>query len=155
MLRQGRRRAGVRVFAKGHSMNSKISRSALARTLPIVAGLTVFAGSVHGQAPTSVDDKTIVVEAPRNLPPPPERRSYSGAPIVTTTIRIQAFYGDLDLTQPVAKARLMTRIERVAHDECLYLDRLYPLSPDPGCVDRAITSAAPVAQAVIAAAAGK
>jgi UrcA family protein len=67
-------------------------------------------------------------------------------------IRISALYGDLDLTRPADAARLLDRIGYVARDACRYLDSLFPLSPDPGCVDRAIAAARPAAQAVIASA---
>ena len=98
------------------------------------------------------DGPAIVVEAPRNLPPPPraERSEFTGAPVVTTIVRISALYGDLDLTQPANAARLMTRIERVARDACATLDRLYPLNPDPDCVSRAVAQTTPAAQALIA-----
>jgi UrcA family protein len=120
----------------------------------LVAAFAMTCASANAQSPDAdtPEDETIVVEAPRSLPPPPSRSSYSGAPIVTTTVKIQALYGDLDLTQPVGAARLMTRIERVAHDACQYLDRLFPLSPDADCIDRAIANARPSANAAIAAA---
>jgi UrcA family protein len=97
------------------------------------------------------DDGGIVVEAPRALPPPPVRSPYSGAPVVTMTVRISARYADLDLTRPADAARLMSRISFVARDACRYLDRLFPLSPDPDCTDRAVAGATPAARAVIAA----
>jgi UrcA family protein len=109
--------------------------------------------AVHAREPVGNEDKGIIVEAPRNLPPPPERSPYSGAPVVTFTVRISALYGDLDLARSADAARLMTRIANVAHDACRYLDRLYPLSPDSDCVERAIDRATPAAQALIAAAA--
>ena len=109
-------------------------------------------GGVSAQTPGSAEDQSIVVEAPRTLPPPADRSPFTGAPIVTTTVKISALYGDLDLSQPASAARLMTRIQRVAHDACLYLDRLFPLNPDPGCVDRAVAGAAPAAKALIEAA---
>jgi UrcA family protein len=118
----------------------------------LVAAFAITGGSATAQSPAKAEDEGIVVEAPRLLPPPPGRSSFSGAPIVTTTVKIQALYGDLDLTQPANAARLMIRIERVAQDACKYLDGLYPLSPDAGCVDRAIANATPAAKAIIAAA---
>jgi UrcA family protein len=104
-------------------------------------------------AATGAEELGILVEAPRRLPPPPERSAYSGAPIVTTTIKISALYGDLDLRRPGDADRLMTRIGRVARDACGYLDRIYPLNPDATCVDRAIANATPAARALIASAA--
>lgn len=122
----------------------------------LVAGL--LAQPVEGAVPPP-DEREIVVEAPRTIlpPPPPEelapaRDRFTGAPIVVTTVRISAFYGDLDLTQPASAARLMTRIERVSRDACATLDRLHPLTRDPDCVGRAVAGARPAAEALIAAA---
>jgi UrcA family protein len=122
----------------------------------LLAALATGSG-VHAQPSAAGEnaageDKAIVVEAPRRLPPPSERSAYSGAPVVTTTVQIWALYGDLDLAKPADQARLTTRIERVARDACVYLDRLYPLSPDPECVGRAVAQAMPAADATIAAA---
>lgn len=126
------------------------------RKAAVVAVLGVSFGLLQApasaQTPSAAEDQSIVVEAPRTLPPPADRSSFTSAPIVTTTVKISALYGDLDLTQPAAAARLMMRIQRVAHDACLYLDRLYPLNPDPGCVDRAVSGATPAAKAIIDAA---
>lgn len=115
-----------------------------------LSGLTPAAA----QVPEPSAGQEIVVEAPRTLPAgtPAERSAYTGAPIITTIVRITALYGDLDLTKPAHAARLMIRIRRVAHDACATLDRLHPLNPDPECVPRAVTNAMPAVQAVIAAA---
>lgn len=118
----------------------------------LFAAIAVAHGSANAQSPADSEEEGIVVEAPRTLPPPPERSSYSGAPIATTTVKIWALHGDLDLKRPADADRLMTRIERVAHDACQYLDRLFPLTPDAGCIDRAIANARPSANAAIAAA---
>lgn len=128
----------------------KISTQMLCAAGAAFCGLAPAAAQTADQA----NGKEIVVEAPRAVPAPPspqaERSAFTGAPIITTTVRIYALYGDLDLTRPVHAASLMTRIENVARDACLYLDRLYPLNPDPDCVGRAVASAAPAAKAVIA-----
>jgi UrcA family protein len=130
----------------------------------LAASTLLAPGFASAQAPAETppagEEQVIVVEAPRAvpLPPPPqepkapdaERSATTGAPIVTTTVRISALYGDLDLTRPEHGLRLMTRIERVAHDACATLDRLYPLTPDPDCVSRAVTRARPAADALIA-----
>ena len=113
------------------------------------------ATGAEAQAPVPAEGQEIVVEAPRSLPPPPDRTarsSYSSAPVVTTVVRITALYGDLDLTRPDHATRLMTRIDRVARDACATLDRLYPLNPDADCVNRAVANTAPAAKALIAAA---
>lgn len=125
-----------------------------------LCGIAVFAIAMgaSAQTPTSAEDLTIVVEAPRVLPlpapapAPPERDAFTGAPTVTTTVRISALYGDLDLSQPAQVARLTTRVERVARDACATLDRLYPLNPDPDCVSRTVARAMPGVQAIVAAA---
>lgn len=97
-------------------------------------------------------DQEIVVEAPRSLPAPTERSPYSGAPVVVTTVRIPALYGDLDLSTARGIARLRTRIGRVAQDACRALDRLHPFAPDPDCVTKALTRTEPALQRAVTAA---
>jgi UrcA family protein len=137
-------------------MNPAAARALVAIMFTIAASAALATGAqtqdVVGHDGGGRDDRGIVVEAPRALPPPPVRSPYSGAPTVTMTVRTSARYADLDLTRPADAARLMTRISFVARDACRYLDRLFPLSPDPQCADRAIASATPAARAVIAAA---
>lgn len=145
------------LFRKASPVTLTRSRLAASGILLIGAPVALACGAAAAQTPDAAEgapeEKAIVVEAPRTLPAPPERSGSTGAPIVvTTTIQIGALYGDLDLSRPADAARLMTRIKRVATDACQYLDRLYPLSPDPDCIDRAITRAEPTAQAIIAAA---
>ena len=131
------------------------SRAIITSAAALLAGL--LATAVHS-AQESSPSAEIVVEAPRTiaLPQPPQsparRSAFTGAPVVTTTVKISALFGDLDLAQPDHAVRLMTRIDRVAHDACGYLDRLLPLSSDPACVGRAVTQATPAARAAIAAA---
>lgn len=131
------------------------------RTIITFAATTLLAGHAATTAHAAqepVSSPEIVVEAPRTVAPPPspqspdQRSAFTGAPVVTTTVKISALYGDLDLAQPDHAARLMTRIDRVAHAACGYLDRLLPLSSDPGCVGRAVAQATPAAKAAIAAA---
>lgn len=133
----------------------------------VVAALAASALMVPGIAraqpsaatPPAGEDQVIVVEAPRAVPLPPpqepkapdaERSPTTGAPIITTTVKISALYGDLDLSRPEHGLRLLTRIDRVARDACATLDRLYPLTPDPECVGRAVARARPAAEALIA-----
>lgn len=118
----------------------------------LLCGFAPVAAQSVNPAPELSASQEIVVEAPRELPPSGERSDFSGAPVVTTTVRITALYGDLDLTRSENAARLMTRIESAARDACAYLDRLYPLNPDPACFGGAVTRAAPAAKAIIAAA---
>ena len=95
----------------------------------------------------------IIVEAPRSIPLPRQRSSFTGAPIVVTTVQIPVRYDDLDLTKPADRTRFMTRIERVAEDACKELDWLHPLAPDQDCVRKTAAKAAVAANATIAAAA--
>ncbi|MCW1428988.1 UrcA family protein [Novosphingobium sp. JCM 18896] len=123
-----------------------------------ICGIAVLAiaAAVAAQAAEPAEDAAIVVEAPRALPLPPPapatRDGFTGAPTVTTTVRISALYGDLDLSQPAQAARLTTRVERVARDACATLDRLYPLNPDADCVSRTVARAMPSVEAIVAAA---
>ena len=96
----------------------------------------------------------IVVTAPRSVPVQVERSPYTGAPVLVATVKIPVRFGDLDLKDPASPGRLFTRIRRVAQDACAQLDRLYPLSPDPNCVDNAIADARPAAEKLLAAAGG-
>ena len=119
-------------------------------TALFVAALLASTGSAIAQPGDTANELEIVVEAPRSVPVPGERSPYTGAPIIVTTVRIPALYGDLDLAQPTDAARLMKRLDRVAHDACGQLDRLYPLNPDADCVDRAVAKATVTAKSLIA-----
>ena len=119
-------------------------------TALFVATLLASTGSAIAQPRDTANELEIVVEAPRSVPVPGERSPYTGAPIIVTTVRIPALYGDLDLAQPTDAARLMKRLDRVAHDACGQLDRLYPLNPDADCVDRAVAKATVTAKSLIA-----
>lgn len=119
-------------------------------TALFVAALLASTGSAIAQPRDTPNELEIVVEAPRSVPVPGERSPYTGAPIIVTTVRIPALYGDLDLAQPTDAARLMKRLDRVAHDACGQLDRLYPLNPDADCVERAVANATVAARSLIA-----
>jgi UrcA family protein len=131
-------------------MNSRAIIIATATALLASLGATAHAAQEAGSS------TEIVVEAPRSVAPPPQppsqRDAFTGAPVVTTTVKISALYADLDLKKADHAARLMSRIDRVAHDACGYLDRLLPLTSDPACVGRAVAQATPAARAAIAAA---
>lgn len=122
--------------------------------LALAAIALVALGSAGVAAAPDAGDE-ITVEAPRTVPIPVERNPYTGAAIAMTTVRMSVLYGDLDLTTQRDSDRLMLRIRNVARDACKQLDRLYPLNPDENCVDRTVENAAPLGQAVIAAARGK
>ena len=131
----------------------------MTRSAKHLASIGVWAAvALASPALAQVDPDTkseIVVEAPRSAPAPAtvERSPYTGAPIVTTTVRITALYGDLDLRQAAQAAPLRDRIERVAQAACQQLDRMQPFNPDPNCVRIAVAKASPAVDAAIAAAA--
>jgi len=133
-------------------MTHTASDAALAMAMAALVGL---ASPALAQAGANATGKEIVVEAPRTAPgpAPAERSPYTGAPIITTTVRITAGYGDLDLAKPADAARLQTRVEHVAQAACKELDRLRPLAPDPTCVAMAVAKARPAVEQAIAAAA--
>ncbi len=124
---------------------ARIARPFLA---PLLAALACVPAAAQDGAPE------IVVEAPRRVPVPAEgqRDSFTGAPVAVTTVQMQLLYGDLDLATEQGAASMMTRVERVAHDACKALDRLYPLNPDPDCIAKTLARAHPLAKAAIAAA---
>lgn len=94
----------------------------------------------------------ITVEAPRSVPVPVERSSYTGAAVAVTTVRMSLLYGDLDLSTTRDAERLMTRVRYVARDACRELDRLLPFAPDEACISKTVANAKPLAEAAIAAA---
>ena len=115
---------------------------------------TAASVAAGAQVPEEQVGPEIVVTAPRSVPVTVERSPYTGAPVLVATVKIPVRFGDLDLKDPASSARLFTRIRRVAQDACAQLDRLYPLSPDPSCVDNAIADARPAAEALLAAGGG-
>lgn len=131
------------------------SRAIITTAAALLAGLAATA--VHA-AQESSSSAEIVVEAPRTVAPPQppqspaQRSAFTGAPVVTTTVKMSALYGDLDLARPEHAVRLITRIERTAQDACQYLDHLIPLSSDQDCVRRAVATATPAVKTAIAAA---
>ena len=127
--------------------------SHLARFSGAVVLVAAWSGSAQIPALAEPSGDAIVVEAPRNVPVSEGTSPYSGAPIAVTTVKISVLFGDLDLSNQTDGERLMTRINRVAQDACGYLDRLYPLNPDPDCVNVAVAKARTMAKAEIAAAA--
>ena len=118
-------------------------------TVPGIPG-----GVVAAQEPGAGATSEIIVEAPRSVQLPAERSSFTGAPIVTSTVRIPVLYDDLDLAQPRDQERLMTRVQRVAQDVCKELDRIHPFNPDANCVSKAVASGSAAAKAAISAAKG-
>lgn len=132
-----------------------VPKNVIVRTLSAAALASGLVGGVVSAQEAGADVVTeIIVEAPRSVPLPVERSPFTGAPIVTSTVRIPVLFDDLDLTQPRDQARLMTRVERVARDVCRELDRIHPFSPDPDCPSKAIGSGETAARAAISAAKG-
>jgi UrcA family protein len=118
-------------------------------TAAVLASMIGPALAQAGESP----GKEIVVEAPRTLRLPVKRSPYTGAPVVVTTVKITALYGDLDLAKPAEALRLTARVKAVAQDACKELDRLHPASPDHGCLAAAVAGARPEVEAAVAAAA--
>lgn len=132
----------------------KRTATGIGRALTLAAALLAPTAPLLAQGIPAAAGKEIVVEAPRSAPLPPTagRDPYSGAPVVVTTVRITALYGDLDLTSPTDVARLRSRIEHVAQAACRQLDRLQPLGSDPQCVSTAVAKTRPALDAAVAAA---
>jgi UrcA family protein len=132
-------------------------RSFAVTSLAAIAALSSTA--LIAQTTDAQTDSDIVVEAPRPVPvptppslPPAEQNSYTGAPLIVTTVRLSVLYSDLNLKNPADADRLMTRIDHIAQDACKYLDRLYPLSADPDCFQKSVGKAKAAAKDAIAAA---
>lgn len=137
----------------------KRTASGIGRTLTLVGALLaptapLLAQDAPAAAGKEAASKEIVVEAPRSAPLPPTagRDPYTSAPVITTTVRITALYGDLNLASPADVARLRSRIERVAQAACRQLDRLQPLGSDPDCVSTAVAKTRPALDAAVTAA---
>lgn len=127
----------------------------------LVAVAVISSAPSIAQTTDAQTDSDIVVEAPRPVPlpvpnpPAPdagERNTYSGAPVIVTTVRLPVLYSDLNLKNPDDADRLMTRIDHIAQDACKYLDRLYPLNADPECFQKSVGKAKVAAKDAIAAA---
>ena len=96
----------------------------------------------------------IIVIAPRPVTSEVRAKGPDGRVSAVISLKMVVQYGDLDLREPQNADFLLTRIRSVARDACKYLDRLYPLIPDPDCRERAFQDAMPQARAAIAAAGG-
>ncbi|MGE3691006.1 MAG: UrcA family protein [Novosphingobium sp.] len=107
------------------------------------------AGEPVGQNANPPESSDIVVEAPRTLPKPRRANRFLGEPEVFATVRVPVMYYDLDLADPAGAKRLFDRIHNTARQACSYLDTLYPLRPDPDCVERAEDKVKAAAEAAI------
>ncbi|CCA90520.1 putative uncharacterized protein (plasmid) [Novosphingobium sp. PP1Y] len=119
-------------------------------TLALSATAVIAQERPPGDAQEPATPEEIVVEAPRSVPARVERSSSTGAPIITTTVRIPVLYNDLDLSQPHDQDRFMTRVRSVARDVCDELDRIYPFNPDQDCMTRALANGTKAAEQAIA-----
>ena len=108
------------------------------------------AALAQGSDPAAAQE--ITVEAPRSIPGRTEIAPHTGAPVVTTYVRIAVLYGDLDLATERDADRLLTRLANVANSACYELDRLHPFTPDADCAAKAAASSKDAARRAIAAA---
>ncbi|AIT81891.1 UrcA family protein [Novosphingobium pentaromativorans] len=118
--------------------------------LVVVAASAGASDQAPADAQAAPVPEEIVVEAPRSVPARIEHSSTTGAPIITTTVRIPVLYNDLDLSKPHDQDRLMTRVRSVARDVCDELDRIYPFNPDQDCMMRALANGTKGAEQAIA-----
>lgn len=116
--------------------------------------LLAFSAGASAQGDDEVPEDAIVVIAPRPITAEIRERGPNGRETAIISLKMVVQYVDLDLKQAGNVDLLMARIRSVARDACKYLDRLYPLNPDPDCQDRAFQNAMPQARAAIAAAQG-
>ena len=122
-----------------------------ARSLLIAAALGLNPQLAAAQSADAAATDEIVVVAPRTVTDQFQPSVPDAVAKATISLRLIVLYTDLDLKSETGTARLMTRIDSAARDACKYLDRLYPLDPDTECIDAAVASARPQADAAIAA----
>ncbi|MCB2051281.1 MAG: UrcA family protein [Novosphingobium sp.] len=142
-------------------MNRKVATvgKVFAMALALASGRAVLAQEPESDPAPAVQDQEeaeaetpaqeIVVVAPRPVKDLPKEIENDSNVLIS--LRMVVLYNDLDLTSKDDQDRLMTRIKSSARDACRYLDRLYPLDPDPECEDRAIRDTRPQVDAAIAA----
>jgi UrcA family protein len=133
---------------------TQTARGLLGGAVFLSLALLAPGGAIAQETIEGASGSEIVVEAPRTVPVPVERSPYTGAAIAVISIKLPVFYMDLDLTTEGDRASLHTRIENVARDACRYLDRMYPLTSDPQCADKAVGRAKAAAIAAIQSAGG-
>jgi UrcA family protein len=124
-----------------------------ARSLLIAVALGLAPQPAAAQTTDAAVDASdeITVIAPRTVTDRFQPSVPDAVAKATISLRLIVLYTDLDLKTETGTARLMTRIDSAARDACKYLDRLYPLDPDKACIDAAVASARPQADAAIAA----
>lgn len=126
------------------------------------AGTALLAASLFASAPAFAQGEEgapeepvqeIVVTAPRPITAELEDGSAGGRKEAVISLQMTVQYADLDLATAEDADRLKVRIRSVARDACKYLDRMYPLDPDPDCEERAYADAKPQVEQAIAGAA--
>lgn len=102
-----------------------------------------------------VPEQEIVVTAPRPITAELPDGAAGRREAAVISLRMTVQYADLDLATAEDADRLKVRIRSVARDACKYLDRMYPLDPDPDCEERAYSDAKPQVEKAIAVAAAR
>lgn len=123
-----------------------------ALTLAACALAMTNAASAQDDGQVDAPEQEIVIIAPRPITAEIREKGPGGRETAVISLKMTVQYGDLDLSKPEEVDQLMIRIRSVARDACKYLDRLYPLDPDPDCRERAVAHAKPQADEAIAAA---
>ena len=123
---------------------------ARAATIALAVLAPAAAGAQESGEPSSPQE--IEVIAPRPITPFVKEKGDNGAKAIIS-LKMTVEFSDLDLTRASDVDRLAVRIHSVARDACGYLDRTYPLDPDPDCQSRAVKDAQPQVYKAIAAAA--
>ncbi len=135
-------------------MKAKLMKFTAAPMLVACACLSASGPALaQGEEEGEVEVQEIVIIAPRPITTETSENIPGGRKEAVISLKMVAQYSDLDLAKPGDAERLMVRIRSVARDACKYLDRLYPLDPDPDCETRAVADAKPQVEKAIAAAA--
>ena len=134
-------------------MKAKLMKFTAAHMLVACACLSASGPALAQGEEEEADAEEIVIIAPRPITTETSENIPGGRKQAVISLKMVAQYSDLNLAKPDDAERLMVRIRSVARDACKYLDRLYPLDPDPACEARAVADAKPQVEKAIAAAA--
>jgi len=134
-------------------MKAKWMKFTAAPMLAACACLSASGPALAQSEEEEAEVQEIVIIAPRPITTETSENVPGGRKEAVISLKMVAQYSDLDLAKPDDAERLMVRIHSVARDACKYLDRLYPLDPDPDCERRAVADAKPQVEKAIAAAA--
>lgn len=116
----------------------------------LMGASSIFSELGRAQEAQDASDQEIVVVAPRLITTETKEKGSNGRDTAIISLKMVVQYGDLDLRRSENVGLLMARIRSVSRDACKYLDRLYPLLPDPHCKERAFVDALPQAENAIA-----